>query len=106
MITRIGRGCCAVVLLALSPVFAQNEEIRWKKTIAPDRLFSLHYPDTWTVAHDHGTVTLRNDPSGEQLAIIRLPREGGKQAKAYAEQIGDLFRKADAGFRMTDLTVS
>jgi hypothetical protein len=100
------RGRRVFVLLACATALAQDEEIRWKKTVAPDRSFSLHCPDAWAVAHNAATVTLRNDPSGEQVAIVRLPRQAGKQPAAYAEQIAGLFRKSDPNFRMTELKVS
>src|SRR5579872_3365199 len=92
-----------VFALGCAALAAQNEEIRWKKTVAPDRSFSLHYPSAWSAVHNASTVALKNDPGGEQMIVLRLPRDQSKQPAAYVQQIAELFRKSDPNFRVADV---
>jgi hypothetical protein len=96
----------AACLFCLAPAMAQQEQVRWKKSIAPDNSLSLHYPDTWVVKHDRGGVSLRNPPFDEQIIAIRKPREVNKSATVYAQTIAASFQQAQSSFHISNLTTA
>jgi hypothetical protein len=106
MVVRPSIPYAAVCLLFLFSAAAQQEQIRWKKTIAPDRALSLYYPDTWVVKHDRSGVSLRNPAFDEQIMAIRKPREANKSATVYAQTTAALFQQAQSSFHISDVTAS
>jgi len=104
MVVRVSTSFAAACLLFLVPAVAQQEQIRWKKTAAPDGSVSLYYPDTWVVKHDRSGVSLRNPPFDEQILAIRKPREASKSATVYAQSIAASFQQAQSSFHISNVT--
>jgi hypothetical protein len=99
-------GAAGLVLILASAAAQPQEQIRWRKTVAPGGAFSLHYPDTWAVKHDRSGVSLRNAAADEQILVIRKPKDATRSATIYANETAALFQRAQSSFRIFNLTPS
>lgn len=80
---------CLAALVAAAPSEAQG----WRKYTAPDRGFSFHYPNGWTVKTEESVIEVNRDQSQEQLLIVAVPFDARKSPRQHADVMVDAFRK-------------
>jgi len=88
-------------LLCLAPVRGE-EQIRWTRSAAPDRSFSVQQPEGWAAKYGRSNLRLSNAVREEEIVVIRLPRDASKTPNDYANAVVRSFQQSLAAFQMSN----
>lgn len=75
----------AVAMLLMCLLVGAAQAALWTKYVTPTKSFSFHHPAGWKLLVQDNIIEVSNPNTNEQLLILALPVEAGKDARAVAE---------------------
>lgn len=65
----------------------------WKRYLSRDRTFSFQYPDGWAVNETESAIEIKETERHQQILIMAMPRQSGKNTLIQAKEMVRLFKK-------------
>lgn len=88
-----------VLFLVLMFMWSNAAQAEWRKYVSPDKSFSFHYPQGWSVNQKESWIDISNSRSDESVLVIVLPPDEKKSARDLANKTIRTLKKSNPALR-------